>query len=378
MQVDGYFADDSTHNTESGKNHDAQFVLRFPDVWNGKLLVTGAPGVRKQYATDRAISDWAVAHGYAYAATDKGNSGNDFYTDSTKPGKVPGDSVLEWHQRVTELTIAAKDTVRQVYGRVPDRTYMTGISNGGYLTRWALEHHPELYDGGVDWEGTLFTARRTTCSGPAGRAAELPDLAADRQHRRPRRDARCRLRARAPRTLWKHHEAVYWDLTQRVYREEFDPAYDGATAAGTPFCQAGTVAAAATPTTTTRAAPQAVRDAVDRVSLTGKIGKPMLTLHGTLDTLLPIREDSDVYDRMVDAGRARPAAPLLRRAGRQPRRPAGRRVPDRHPADAALLLRGPRPARRLGHPRGRAVTGRDACRGRPPGDVANSCALPKR
>ena len=79
FQVDGYFPDDSTTNTSYGKNHDSQFVMRFPDAWNGKLLVTGAPGVRKQYATDRAISDWAVAHGYAFAATDKGNTGTAFY-----------------------------------------------------------------------------------------------------------------------------------------------------------------------------------------------------------------------------------------------------------------------------------------------------------
>src|SRR5205085_948883 len=29
--------------------------------------------------------------------------------------------------------------------------------------------------------------------------------------------------------------------------------------------------------------------------------KPMLTLHGTLDSLLPIRTDSDVYTRMIAA-----------------------------------------------------------------------------
>jgi hypothetical protein len=37
------------------------------------------------------------------------------------------------------------------------------------------------------------------------------------------------------------------------------------------------------------------------VSLSGRIGKPLLTLHGTLDALLPIRTDSDVYDRMIRA-----------------------------------------------------------------------------
>jgi hypothetical protein len=45
---------------------------------------------------------------------------------------------------------------------------------------------------------------------------------------------------------------------------------------------------------------------VARISLTGRIGRPLITLQGTLDTLLPIAKDSDVYAAMVDqAGRGR-------------------------------------------------------------------------
>ncbi|CAM5465012.1 Tannase/feruloyl esterase family alpha/beta hydrolase OS=Streptomyces fumanus OX=67302 GN=GCM10018772_67580 PE=3 SV=1 [Streptomyces fumanus] len=36
-------------------------------------------------------------------------------------------------------------------------------------------------------------------------------------------------------------------------------------------------------------------------SLTGRIGRPLITLHGDLDALLPKAADSDVYARMVDA-----------------------------------------------------------------------------
>ena len=36
------------------------------------------------------------------------------------------------------------------------------------------------------------------------------------------------------------------------------------------------------------------------MQLTGRIGKPMITLHGSLDALLPPSTDSDVYDRLVD------------------------------------------------------------------------------
>jgi len=90
--------------------------------------------------------------GYAYAMTDKGNSGTSFYRD----GQRPADAIAEWNHRVTQLTRATQDVVRQRYGAEPRRTHLFGISNGGYLTRWQLENRPALYDGGVDWEGTLF------------------------------------------------------------------------------------------------------------------------------------------------------------------------------------------------------------------------------
>lgn len=38
-----------------------------------------------------------------------------------------------------------------------------------------------------------------------------------------------------------------------------------------------------------------------RVALTGRIGRPLITLHGDLDALLPKAADSDVYARMVEA-----------------------------------------------------------------------------
>ncbi len=294
IQVDGYFPDTSTANTENGWAHDAQFVLRLPDDWNGKLVVTGAPGVRKQYAVDEIISDFVLGRGYAYAATDKGNSGQTFYAGQASPG----DSVAEWHRRVTELTRAARATVAQVYGRAPARTYMTGISNGGYLTRFALEHHPELYDGGVDWEGTLLRAE-----GP-NLFTYLPTVIANYPRWKAGDEAahQAMLAAGLPagsEFLWDYHEAVYWDLTQRSYREAFDPGYDGALTGGVPFCPSGLPACDADYDYAAR--PAAVRDAVRAVENTGDIGKPLITLHGTLDALLPIATDSDVYDRLVAA-----------------------------------------------------------------------------
>jgi hypothetical protein len=293
-QIDGYFPDDSALNTTHGWNHDSQFVIRLPDHWNGGLVVAGTPGNRAQYANDYAISDWVLARGYAYAATDKGNVGTAFYRD----GRRPGDAVAEWNTRVTQLTRAAKTVVARRYGRAPRRTYAAGISNGGYLVRWQLENHPELFDGGVDWEGTLWRA-----DGPNLFTYLPPVLRNYPAYAAGSATAHDALLAAglAPGSefLWPYHEQVYWDLTQRIYREEFDPSYDGAAEAGTPYCASGTPGCDADYSYAAR--PRPVHQAVARVSLTGRIRKPLITLQGTLDTLLPISQDGDVYARMVRA-----------------------------------------------------------------------------
>jgi dienelactone hydrolase len=316
IQVDGYFPDTSTTNGTHGWNHDSQFVMRFPDKWNGTLVISGAPGVRKQYSPDYIISDWVLARGYAYASTDKGNNGTSFQND----GQAPGDAIAEWHTRVTELTLAMKAVLQQRYGRAPSRSYITGISNGGYLTRWQLENHPELFDGGVDWEGTLFRPE-----GP-NLFTYLPvALAHYRQWRASGSQADHDAMIAAgfepgSEVVWDHHYGVYWDLTQRTYREELDPEYDGSLNGGAAFCAPGTPMCDANYDYFSR--PPEVRNAVNRVSLSGRIGKPLLTLHGTLDALLPIRTDSDVYARLVQA--AGRGVRGRRRAGRGPPR-AGRR-----------------------------------------------------
>ncbi|MGH3467940.1 MAG: tannase/feruloyl esterase family alpha/beta hydrolase [Thermocrispum sp.] len=300
VQVDGYFPDESTSNTNNGWLHDSQFVIRLPEDWNGKLVVTGAPGVRGQYANDFIIADWVLDRGYAFASTDKGNTGPTFYRD----GAAPADAVAEWHYRVNQLTRATKRVVEQYYGAAPQRTYLTGISNGGYLTRWGLERHPELYDGGVDWEGTLLRAQEPnlfTYLPAALRNYPAYRATGDADAHEAMIDAGF---APGSEFLWDYHYAVYWDLTQRIYREEFDPDYDGALQAGIPFCQPGMPYCDADYDYASR--PESVHEAIGRVANTGAIGKPMITLHGTLDALLPISTDSDVYrDMVVGEQRAR-------------------------------------------------------------------------
>lgn len=111
LQIDGYFPDDSRTNTNNEHNQDSQFVLRLPDEWNGKLVITGASGNRPQYGNDFIMSDWLLDRGYAFASTDKGNTGEEFY----ETGENPGDSIAEWNYRVEELTRATKTVVERYY-----------------------------------------------------------------------------------------------------------------------------------------------------------------------------------------------------------------------------------------------------------------------
>ncbi|HME91249.1 MAG TPA: hypothetical protein VKE49_07485, partial [Myxococcaceae bacterium] len=64
IQVQGRFADDPTGQ--------ARFLLRFPNHWNGKLVVAGASGTRSEFNGDFAWSDFVVQKGYAYASQNKG------------------------------------------------------------------------------------------------------------------------------------------------------------------------------------------------------------------------------------------------------------------------------------------------------------------
>ncbi|TDD25191.1 tannase/feruloyl esterase family alpha/beta hydrolase [Kribbella turkmenica] len=311
VQIDGYFPDSSHTNTNHGWNHDSQFVIRLPEEWNGGLVVSGSPGVRAQYANDRAISDYVLSLGYAYAATDKGNTGAEFFEDGVRPG----DAIVEWNLRTTQLTRAARATVAQYYRRPAREVIAAGISNGGYLVRWQLENHPGLYTRGVDLEGTLWTAGKNLFT-------FLPPVIRGYEQQSP---ALITAAGFDPRSdfLWEYHYSVYWKLTQRIYAAELDPTYVGSEA-DYDFSRR----------------PQAQR-AVQRIALTGKIRRPLVTIHGTYDSLLPITQNSDVYaamarrtglhtyqrveagnhvDGLVDAypGRLVPLVPLLQQAIRTP------------------------------------------------------------
>jgi len=147
----------------SNCHHDSAFVIRIPDDWDGHLLSAGTPGIRDQFSSDFILSDYAMEKGWAYVSQDKGNMAANFYQagcDETGAscGSTPawpgactstanpwcaGSAIAEWTFRMRQATAAARTLLHVVgpgYGlQGVTFSYASGISNGGYQTRRALE-----------------------------------------------------------------------------------------------------------------------------------------------------------------------------------------------------------------------------------------------
>src|SRR5438046_2986069 len=148
----------------------ARFLLRLPNEWNGRLVVAGASGTRSEFNGDFAWSDYVVQQGYAYASQNKGVLNLQFTTAADPLGcrlnpastlyahfydNDPGQLFTRWAEFMIKAAELARDGVKAGYGRPPRFTYAVGTSNGGYQVRRAVELAPELFDGGVNWEGTF-------------------------------------------------------------------------------------------------------------------------------------------------------------------------------------------------------------------------------
>jgi hypothetical protein len=321
-------------------HHDAQFVIRIPDTWNGRLLSSGTPGIRDAFSSDFILSDFALEKGWAYVSQDKGNVGTNFYRDgSDEVGSCgsawcPAAAIQEWAPRMRQATrqaLALLNKIASGYGlKRVIRSYAAGISNGGYQTRMAIEldtPKDRLYDGGVDWEGTLFLASVPTglvLSGsktgynlftylPATLLNYPGDVTGD-----PAATAALAAVGLNPQSepLWPYHWSIYWGLTQKIYRLEMDPEYTGYTCstAGGPGPSCVSPAAEQVPPTDPDAtydygsrvsANPALSSRMQSVAETGNIQHPLITLHGDQDSLLPEKTDSDLYAQMVQlAGHA--------------------------------------------------------------------------
>ncbi len=303
IQLDARISDDPTG--------EARILFRLPNQWNGKLVVAGASGTRSEFNGDFAWSDYVLQQGYAYVSQNKGVL-NFYVTTAADPlgcrlnpssavyvhfyDNDPGQPFTRWTDFMIEATRIGKNAVRANYGRYPSRTYAVGTSNGGYQVRRALESAPELFDGGVDWEGTYVDpVAPNILSALPPAILNFPDYVNSGYDQNSTAAENIVLAGyppdivSGPQSLWGLYWAQFWEVTLCQWQKRLDPTYD------TYVLGTGTYSYV------DRLSASDVGTDVAAIATTGNIGKPLITVAGTMDALLPINLNARAYARAVTA-----------------------------------------------------------------------------
>jgi hypothetical protein len=298
-----------------------RFLLRLPDAWNGRLVVAGASGTRSEFNGDFAWSDYVVQQGYAYASQNKGvlNLFIPVLVGRAPDPKIdcrlnpssttfvhffandPGEQFTRWASFMAQAAVLARRGVESHYGHEARRTYAVGTSNGGYQVRRAVEIFPSLFDGGVDWEGTYVDGSAPnllTDLPPA--ILNYPDYLSSGLN--PNSTAAKNIVASgyppditpagAPFSLWGRYNVQFWEVTQCQWQKRLDPGYD-TYGSGT-----GTYNYFA------RLSQSDVGANMAAFATTGRIHRPLVTVAGTMDGLLPIDHHARAYARKVAEAQA--------------------------------------------------------------------------
>lgn len=301
MEISGYF-------------EDCYFVIRVPEKWNGRLVVVGSPGFGDARSTDALISDYVLTKldnngaSYAYAVCDKGTTGEQI---PAPDGKIypwakamtalssEQDSIEEWNTRLHQLTIATKDVLKRLRGKTPEYTYLWGYSNGGYVTRYAIEHDAELYDGMVDWEGVLWRAHEENLISSLTTAVNAWQVLKDPSVETARRETAIKSLndlglSKESQVLWPLHGSAYWLATLNLHRAKYDPEYVKRDwweflAHQEDYKNYNWF---------TR--PETIKQRVAKMENNGSIKKPVITIHGTWDSLLFPNVHAKSYEQLVN------------------------------------------------------------------------------
>jgi hypothetical protein len=307
IQLDVRISDDPTGQ--------ARILFRLPTQWNGKLVVAGASGTRSEFNGDFAWSDYVLQEGYAYVSQNKGVL-NFYLTTAADPlgcrlnpaspifvhfyDNDPGQPFTRWTDFMIEATRIGKAAVATNYSRSPSRTYAVGTSNGGYQVRRALETAPELFDGGVDWEGTYVDpVAPNLLSALPPAILNFPDYVASGYSKSSTAAENIVLAGYPPdivsggNSLWGLYWAQFWEVTLCQWQKRLDPGYDTY------------VSGTGTYSYVDRLAASDVGARLAAIATTGDIGKPLITVAGTMDALLPINLNARAYARAVAAAMSR-------------------------------------------------------------------------
>jgi len=288
---------------------EARFLLRLPSDWNGRLVVAGASGTRSEFNGDFAWSDYVVQKGYAYASQNKGVLNLQFSTaaDPLACRLNPASSLFvrfydnedgqpftRWTQFMVKAGQLAREGAKAAYGQPPRHIYAVGTSNGGYQVRRAIETAPELFDGGVDWEGTFVDEHAPnilTDLPPA--ILNFPDYVASAFSSASTAAKNIMAAGYPPdivsasNTLWNTNWLSFWEVTLCQWQKRLDPAYD--------TYGSGT----GTYNYISRLSKSDVGAQLAAFANTGVVRRPLITVAGTMDALLPIDHHARAYARKV-------------------------------------------------------------------------------
>ena len=92
-------------------------------------------------------------------------------------------------------------------------------------------------------------------------------------------------------SLWLRYSNSFWEVTACQWQERFDPTYPTYTAGLGNYDYL------------LRIGVPGVFDAVNATATTGKIKRPLITVAGTMDALLPIERQARAYEAAVNASR---------------------------------------------------------------------------
>jgi 3HB-oligomer hydrolase (3HBOH) len=304
LQISARFANDATGQ--------GRFLLRLPDGWNGSLVVAGASGTRSEFNGDFAWSDFVLQKGFAYASQNKGVLNLQFTTaadplacrlNPASPLLVrfydneAGQPFTRWRDFMVAAADVARHGVQARYGARPRHTYAVGTSNGGYQVRRAIETAPELFDGGVDWEGTFVDADAPNLLTDLPAAVlNYPDYVASGTLATSTAAKNIRAAGYPPdvkagaASFWANHWSSFWEVTQCQWQKRLDPGFDTYGNEGT-----------ATYNYTARLSQSDVGAQLAAIATTGRIKRPLITVAGTMDALLPIDHHARAYARRVRA-----------------------------------------------------------------------------
>ncbi|WP_019560702.1 tannase/feruloyl esterase family alpha/beta hydrolase [Caldimonas manganoxidans] len=131
-----------------GASYAIGFEMRLPKDWNGRFYYQANGGLDGIVVTATGSHGGgprthALHQGFAVLSSDAGHSA----AQNPSFGRDPQARLDYGYQAVGKLTPVAKEIIRRVYGKGPDRSYIGGCSNGGRHAMVAASRYATEYDG---------------------------------------------------------------------------------------------------------------------------------------------------------------------------------------------------------------------------------------